>query len=62
MYILLPAAVPPLRVLSLPLDLGQIHSLFARAFFKEKRRRFSSMLLRADRTGLPRPSTLYYLL
>ncbi len=45
---------------SLPLDLGQIHSIFARAFFKEKRSRFSSMLSRADRTGVSRPSTLYY--
>lgn len=44
---------------SLPLDSGRIHSLLACALSKEKRRRFSSMPLRADRTGLPRPPTLY---
>lgn len=44
-----------------PLDSGRILSLFACALSKEKRRRFSSMPLRADRTGLSRPSTLYHL-
>ncbi len=47
--------------LSLPLDSGRIHSLLACALSKEKRRRFSSMPSRADRTGLSRPSTLYRL-
>lgn len=53
-----PAVDPSTAGLSLPLDSGRIHSLLACALSKEKRRRFSSMLLRADRTGLSRPSTL----
>lgn len=59
MHRLLPAVDGSTAGVSLLLDLEQIHYIFARTFFKEKRRRFSSMLSRADRTGLSRPSTLY---
>ena len=56
-----PAVDPSTAGLSLPLDSGRIHSLLAYALSKEKRRRFSSMLWRADRTEVSRPSTLYHL-
>ncbi len=56
-----PAVDPATASLSMPLDSGRIHSLLACALSKEKRRRFSSMLWRADRTGLSRPSTFYHL-
>ncbi len=48
---------PSTAGLSLPLDSGRIHSLLACALSKEKRRRFSSMLLRA-RTGRRYPVRL----
>ena len=57
-----PAVDPSTAGLSLPLDSRRIHSLLACALPKEKRRRFSSMPSRADRTGLSRPSTLIDLL
>ena len=40
MHRLLPAVNGSTAGFSLPLDLGQIHSLFVRAFLKEKRHRF----------------------